>query len=72
LLKIEIDVAAEKERLNKEIARIGGEIEKAEKKLATPSFVERAPATVVTQERERLSNFIALRDKLLTQSQRLG
>jgi valyl-tRNA synthetase len=72
MLKIEIDVAAEMERIAKEIARVTGEIEKAEKKLATESFVSRAPAAVVEQERERLQGFIALRDKLGTQITRLG
>ncbi len=72
MLKIEIDVAAERERIAKEVARIEGEIGKAEKKLATPSFVERAPAAVVNQERERLAGFMALRDKLAAQAARLG
>ena len=72
MLKIEIDVAAEKDRLGKELARIEGEIAKAETKLNTPSFVERAPAPVVAQERERLAGFLALRDKLAAQRQRLG
>ncbi len=72
MLKIEIDVVSEKLRLAKEIARVEGEIVKAEKKLAMPSFVERAPAQVVAQEQERLSGFVALREKLNAQLARLG
>jgi len=71
MLEIEIDVAAERERLNKELARIAAEIAKAEKKLATESFIARAPAAIVAQEKERLANFSALYAKLQAQRARL-
>ena len=72
MLKIEIAVAAEKERIAKELARVEGEMLKAEKKLSTESFVSRAPAQVVAQERERLEGFAALCEKLKVQIARLG
>jgi valyl-tRNA synthetase len=72
MLKIEVDAAAERERLSKEIARIDTEIAKAQAKLSNPSFVERAPGNVVEQEKERLSAFSAKRDSLDEQLKKLN
>jgi valyl-tRNA synthetase len=71
MLLVEVDVAAERERLAREIARLEGEIRKAEGKLGNPSFVERAPAAIVAQEKERLAGFGATLARLREQFARL-
>jgi valyl-tRNA synthetase len=71
-LHVEIDVSAERNRLSKEVARLAGEISKAEGKLGNDSFVARAPATVVEQERQRLADFRSTLLRLQDQLQRLG
>ena len=50
-----IDVAEAKARLEKEIKALEKDVTGLEKKLGNPNFVERAPAEVVEENRERLA-----------------
>jgi valyl-tRNA synthetase len=70
-LHVEIDIAAERERLSKEITRLEGEVVKAQAKLGNESFVARAPAAVVQQEQARLDGFTQALDRLRDQRDRL-
>ncbi|WP_374316614.1 valine--tRNA ligase [Aquabacterium sp.] len=71
-LHVEIDVEAEKERLSKEIKRLEGEITKAQAKLGNESFVARAPAAVVDQEKQRMADFTVALERVRDQFQRLS
>ncbi|HSN31418.1 MAG TPA: valine--tRNA ligase [Ideonella sp.] len=71
-LHVAVDVDAERARLTREIERLHAERERAEAKLANPRFVERAPAAVVAQERERLAEFTTALGRLRDQADRLG
>ena len=71
-LHMEIDVAAEKARLGKEVARLQGEIAKTEGKLGNEAFVARAPAAVIEQERKRMADFGATLLKVQDQLARLA
>ena len=57
MLKVEIDVKAELERLEKEAARLTVEITKCEGKLSNEKFISKAPSDIVTAEKIRLANF---------------
>ncbi|KQO24669.1 valine--tRNA ligase [Acidovorax sp. Leaf76] len=71
-LYMEIDVAAEKARLSKEIARIEGEVAKAHNKLSNEAFVAKAPPAVIDQEKKRIADFGATLGRLRDQLTRLG
>lgn len=52
-LKGVVDFAAERERLQKELAGLEQNLAGYERKLSNPSFVERAPSAVVEEEKRR-------------------
>ncbi|MHB1124315.1 MAG: valine--tRNA ligase [Ramlibacter sp.] len=70
-LHMEIDVAAERARLGKEVARLQGELAKAKGKLANEAFVAKAPPAVIEQERGRIAQFTQTLAKLQDQLGRL-
>ena len=59
-----IDFAEEKFRLDKELKRIAGEIERIAKKLGNAQFLERAPEEVVVEQRDRRADYAAAADKV--------
>jgi valyl-tRNA synthetase len=71
-LHMEVDVAAEKLRLGKEVTRLEEQITKAQAKLGNEAFVAKAPAAVLEQERKRMDDFNATLTKVREQLARLG
>jgi valyl-tRNA synthetase len=71
-LFVEIDLAAEKARLSKEVVRLQGEIAKAQGKLSNEAFVAKAPPAVIDQEKRRLADFSDTLTKVQAQLSRLG
>jgi valyl-tRNA synthetase len=71
-LYMEIDIAAEKARLSKEADRLRSELSKAQGKLANESFVAKAPAAVIEQERKRIADFTSTLEKVQDQLARMA
>ena len=66
-----IDVAQERARLAKEVAKAEGEIAKIDKKLSNEAFVAKAPEEVVEENRERRAEEAERRDRLAAALKRL-
>jgi valyl-tRNA synthetase len=65
-----VDLDAERARLDKELKRVAGELEKSENKLA--KFGDKAPPAVIEQEKARLVEWAQQRDALQAQRAKLA
>ncbi|MGC2248514.1 MAG: valine--tRNA ligase [Terriglobales bacterium] len=66
-----IDVAAERERLKKELEKIEKEIANGQRQLGNEQFLEKAPAKVVEGLRTRAEELKVLREKAMAQMQEM-
>ena len=71
-LIVEVNRGAERERLDKEIVKLEEELRIVEAKLKNKSFVDRAPAPVVEEHRQRQKNFAEQLAKLKQARDGLG
>ena len=60
-----VDFEKERERIEKEIAKTRGDIERAEQKLQNEQFTSKAPEHVIKTERDKLAKLRALLDNLV-------
>jgi valyl-tRNA synthetase len=67
-----IDVAAERERLKKELEKIDKQLASAQARLADPQFTNKAPAHVVEGLRKQVEEQTILRNKIVAQLKELG
>jgi valyl-tRNA synthetase len=70
-LKGVIDLAAEKTRLEKEMAKVDADIKRVDAKLGNADFLARAPEEVVDGEREKRDEAVARREKIVEALERL-
>jgi valyl-tRNA synthetase len=67
-----IDLTQERDRLQKEIAKLSKDIEVFSKKLSNKNFVDKAPKEVVEKDTAKLGEFRAKREKLEQSLKMLG
>ena len=67
-----VDLDKERARLNAELTKTDGEIERIENKLSNEGFVAKAPAAVVEGEKAKLAKYRETREAILASLAKLG
>ena len=70
-LKIEIDVAAEMEKIKSELSQVENQLAREVAKLDNESFMKKAPETVVSEVQRRVAAFASKKEQLSEQMDRL-
>jgi valyl-tRNA synthetase len=65
-----MDLNAERERLSREMVRLRADIERAQKRLGNPDFLNRAKSEIVEKEKEKAQNLLD-KERLLQESLKL-
>ncbi|MGB5603791.1 MAG: valine--tRNA ligase, partial [Gammaproteobacteria bacterium] len=66
-----IDKEAELSRLDREISKLHGNLDKGYAKLQNPNFVDKAPAAVVKKERQRVEEMARAKQQLEQQAEKI-
>lgn len=66
-----VDLSGEKERISKEIEKVKFEIQRSDKMLSNPGFVNKAPQNLIEAEKEKLCKNKELLEKLLKEMENL-
>jgi valyl-tRNA synthetase len=72
LLIVDVDLAEERDRLDKEMAKVEADLRIVESKLNNKSFVDRAPTDVVELNRQRQANYTEQLRNLKRAREKLG
>lgn len=64
MLQVEVDKEAETIRLNKELGKLGLELEKLQAKLEKPGYTEKAPAHLVERDQAQVAELISKKEKI--------
>jgi valyl-tRNA synthetase len=59
-----VDLAAERDRLNRELAKVNEALERVNRKLTNTDFLEKAPAEVISRQRATQADLQDARGKL--------
>ncbi len=66
-----VDFEKEKERLEKELNKLNGEVKRIEGKLSNEGFVAKAPEKVILEEKEKLEKYSQMRQSVVEQLEKL-